>query len=547
MEEDEAASQGAPFQIREPVRQQPAKPVSIDPALDSMASQLENEIRQQNGAIRSLLENLKHLEGSQLPNMASTLQTLRTSIERIVIAEIPNAIKPIEDDATRVRQKFDRFSSETQGKLQNLHEKLAETSVAISQLLARYEDLSESTRTSVSTIDADLQRSKETLERASQRLTNLETGLQQADSILRSLKTEIQSLSRAFTDKVTQFQSETGSTFTQASSSLSQELKSEKSIRIQTMNRIDEQIKEVYRNTTDAVNRLTSFLATTKAQYQQALTQLARSAKDSLIVCGTAATDGFDQLSERMDQFVNDSNSQFESLENDVTSTIQALRQHIVSAREGLETAITTVSRARVNGETEIVARYDQLKSSLSQQLKQQAQHMENVAESAVQTVMDHCEKTVNTIRDELSQVRGQIERLARLESRISQLNAAAEQTRAQLVEQIGALSQRYSDLLSTIDRVEREFNSKQESIDSRLTVLESEDNQPNYATKAELAEIAGRTQAMFDGRLQEIEGQIGRVFQSISELTMAARKKGRKAVGGVVDLLSELAAQEGK
>jgi DNA repair exonuclease SbcCD ATPase subunit len=311
------------------------------------------------------------------------------------------------------------------------------------------------------------------------------------------------------------------------------------------MNRLDQQIKEVYRNTTDAMNRMTAFLTTTKTQYQQALTQLCKSAKESLISCSASANDGFDQLSERMDQFVNDSNSQFQALENDVTSTIQALRQHIVSAREGLETAITTVSRARVNGEAEIVARYDQLKTSLSQQLKQQAQHMENVAEAAVQAVIDHCEKTVNSIKDELAQVRGQIERLARLESRVSQLNGAAEQTRIQLVEQIGTLGQRYSDLLSAIERLEQEFNAKQELIDSRLALLENEDNQPNYATKSELAEIAGRTQAMFDGRLQEIEGQIGRVFQSISELTLGARRRGRKGDSGISDLLSQLAAKE--
>ena len=199
------------------IRQRPTSQVRpsspIDPMLDSKASQLESEIRQQNTSIKSVIESLKHLEGAQLPNMANTLQNLRTAIERIVVADIPNSLKPIEDDAARVRQKFDKFSSETSNKLQNLHEKLADTSSSIQQLLARYADLSTSTRSSVTEIDSDLQRSKDTLDNAAARLTSLEGGLSQADDILRSLKTEIQALTRSFNEKVTQFQNDSTAKF----------------------------------------------------------------------------------------------------------------------------------------------------------------------------------------------------------------------------------------------------------------------------------------------------------------------------------------------
>jgi chromosome segregation ATPase len=240
MEEDgfETFSQPRPLGFRGPSRQtaqQAPPPPPIDPMLDSKASQLETEIRQQNTSIKSVLDSLKHLEASQLPSMATTLQNLRTAIERIVVADIPNAIKPIEDDAARVRQKFDKFSSETQGKLQNLREKLAETSASISQLSSRYQDLSQTTTATVSDIDADLRRSKETLESASQRLTSLEGGLRQADSILRNLKGEIQALGRAFNEKVAQFQNEATTSFGATASQLNQELKAERAIRMQTV------------------------------------------------------------------------------------------------------------------------------------------------------------------------------------------------------------------------------------------------------------------------------------------------------------------------
>ena len=549
MEDDFADSSNAPSQMSMRQRQnsqaRPSTP--IDPMLDSKASQLENEIRQQNTSIKSIIESLKHLEGAQLPNMANTLQNLRTAIERIVVADIPNSLKPIEDDAARVRQKFDKFSTETSNKLQNLHEKLADTSSSIQQLLARYADLSASTRSSVTEIDNDLQRSKDSLDNAASRLTALETGLSQADEILRSLKTEIQALSRSFNDKVAQFQNDSTAKFNTTTGQLNNALKSETKVRLQTMSQIHQQIQDVNRNTSDAMTKMLSYLSTTKNQYQQALMSLSKAAKDGLVACSTSAQDGFSELSSRMDQFVADSNAQFESLENDVTSTIQALRQHIISSREGLEAAITNVSRARINGETEIVARYDQLKANLSQQLKQQAEHMEEVSEKAVQSVVDHCESTLAQIRDELAQVRGQIGRIEMLQQRVTKLNSSAEQARSYLADQISSIGQRYSELLTVVEKTGREFQQRQEAIESRLAVLEDPDNQPNYATKAELDEIIQRTQQMFDGRLQEIEHQIGQIYTNITALQLTQGRGNPPSGKSPSALLSQLVKNQTK
>lgn len=533
--------------MRQRQNSQVRPPSPIDPMLDSKASQLESEIRQQNTSIKSVIESLKHLEGAQLPSMANTLQNLRTAIERIVVADIPNSLKPIEDDAARVRQKFDKFSTETSNKLQNLHEKLADTSSSIQQLLARYADLSAATRGSVTEIDNDLQRSKDSLDNAATRLTALETGLTQADEILKSLKAEIQALSRAFNDKVNQFQNDSTTKFNTTSSQLNNALKSETKVRIQTMSQIHQQIQDVNRNTNEAMTKMLSYLTTTKNQYQQALMSLSKAAKEGLVACSASAQDGFGEISSRMDQFVSDSNAQFESLESDVTSTIQALRQHIVSAREGLEAAITNVSKARINGETEIVQRYDQLKSNLSQQLKQQALYMEEVSEKAVQAVVDHCESTLAQIREELNQVRSQIERIEMLQQRVIKLNAAAEQARSQLADQISSIGQRYSELLSVVEKTGREFQQRQEAIESRLAVLEDPDNQPNYATKAELDEIVQRTQQMFDGRLQEIEHQIGQIYTNITSLQLTQGRVVMPPGKSATNLLNSLVQNQTK
>ena len=364
---------------------------------------------------------------------------------------------------------------------------------------------------------------------------------------MRSLKTEIQALTRSFNEKVTQFQNDSTAKFNTTAGQLNNALKSETKVRLQTMSQIHQQIQDVNRNTTEAMTKMLSYLTTTKNQYQQALMSLSKAAKEGLVSCSSSAQDGFDELNNRMTQFVTDSNAQFESLENDVTSTIQALRQHIVGAREGLEAAITNVSRARINGETEIVARYDQLKANLSQQLKQQAEHMEEVCEKSIQSVVDHCESTLAQIRDELAQVRGQIGRIEMLQQRVSKINSSAEQTRSQLADQISSLGQRYAELLTVVEKTDREFQQRQEAIEARLSALENPDNQPNYATKVELDEIVQRTQQMFDGRLQEIERQINQIFTNISALQLTQGRITAPSGGTAADMLNQLVQKQTK
>lgn len=527
--------------------QAPPPPQTVDPILDSKAMQLETEIRQQNSSIKSILESLKHMESSQLPSMATTLQNLRTSIERVVVADIPNAVKPVEDDVTRVRQKFDKFSGEAQNKLQFLNEKLADASSNIGQVLQRYGDLTTTTRTNVAEIDAELQRQRDTLDNASARLNGLEAGMGQADEILRSLRTEIQNLTRAFNEKLSQFQGETVASFGATSASLGAALKNESKVRQQTMQQIQKQVNDVNRQTTDVVSKMLAFLTTTKNQYQSSLMALSKAAKEGLISCSSSSADGFGQLASRMDQFVADSNVQFSTLESDVNSTIQALKNHIVTTSQGLEAALNSVSQSRVNSEQDIVARYDELKTSLTQQLQQQSERMENLVNQTVANCTNELDRITGTVKAQLAEVRQQIERVQRLEARLNAVNNAAVQTRSQLAEQINQISQRYTELTTSVERLQNDFRKKVDEVETRIEFFEAPENRPNYATKKELGDVIQRTQQMFDGRFEEIEQQIGQVFAHISELTLKGTKKPASAGEPGAEILSKLVSEQNK
>jgi chromosome segregation ATPase len=169
---------------------------------------------------------------------------------------------------------------------------------------------------------------------------------------------------------------------------------------------------------------------------------------------------------------------------------------------------------------------------------------MENVCEAAVQAIMSHCEKTVAEITAELNHVKAQIDRIGRLELRLTQLNTSVEQTRTQIVDQIRGLAEKYDQLLGAVEQVDRDFTQRCDGIEARLAILEDEENRPNYATKTELEEVVARTRAMFDGRLQEIEQQIGQVHHNISDLMLNAGRRQTRPEGAGSVLLSDLAKE---
>lgn len=500
---------------------QPPQPTPLDPSFDRKAAQLETELRQQNTAIKASFENLKHIEGGQLPGLASTLQNLRTAIERIAVADIPNALKPVEDDTTKVRQKFDKFSTESQNKLQGIKDKLADTSTGIQQLLARYSDLSAATRNSVNDVDADLQRSKETLDNVNARLSAIESGLSQADEIVKGLRAEISSMTKAFTEKVNQFQTENINAFNTTSSELASQLKGESRIRAEAMSQIDKQIATVNHNTNDAAEKLTQYLTSTRNQYNNALQKLMAEAKSGLVSAQAASTSGFTEVQKRIEDFVKDSNSQFSNLESEVTSTISALKTHIESARTSLEVALENVSNGRQNGARDVLRRYDDLKKKLTDALSAQATKIDEASNAALGAISAQCDEAVSQIRREIEEIRAQAERINAIEQRVNALQSSAERARTQLVEQLESLSQRYSRAEKDAETLEKEFENRHDAIESKLMILEDPATQPNYATKKELQGTIQRTQELFESRIEEIEGQIGKIFANISEITL--------------------------
>lgn len=515
---------------------------SVDQSLVTMASRLESEVKQQGASIEDALYNIRAID-SRIPSIERTLDDHRRSLERGFV-DIPGMVGPLEDDASQVRAALDQFSKQTNSRLQSLRTRLEETSNIVTQLESRCQNLTGTTRTAMNALDNELMTSKQTLSLAAQRLVELESGLVDADPILRDLQSEIEKQTRIVRDKISQFQTETSGTFTTAVAQLEDELKNEKKMRVDTVGQIDQQLEDVHRSTTDAVAKMTSFLTSTKTQYQEALMNLSSKAKAGAQECGSASNDVFSHVSSRIDQFVKDSGAQFQALESDIASTIDVLEKHILATRDNLENTIASVSMARVQAETDAVAQYDQLKLTITNLLREQVEYIESTSEHSVSTVTDHCARIISQIQMELGQVKEQSQRIARLENRMAHLGAAAEQTRYNLVEQIHSLGQMYMDLQASVQNIETEFEQRQAAIEERIARLEDPDHQTTYASRSEVDGIVQRARGILDGRLQEIEQQLGQLLQSIATITMTSSRASQKSRQSGQEMLSEMVAR---
>ena len=517
-------------------------PGALSQSVVSKAAELEGEVKQQGASLEEALCNIRAID-ARLPSIERTLDDYRRAVERRFV-DAPSLVNPIEEDASQVRDAFAQFSQQTQGKIESLRGRLAETSSTVASLASRCERLNETTQAAMGAMDVDLARVKENLKATAQKLVDIEAGLVGADPILRDLLQEIEKLTRSFRDRVAQFQSETAASFNTSVAQLEDEMKTERKMRVDTVRQIDDQLQEIQQSTSENVKKMSMFLTSSMTQYQQALADLRKKAKEGADECASSAVTGFRQVGEQIEQFVQDSGAQFQALEGDMMSTIEALELHIAAARNSLQATIASVSTARVQAETETVANYDQLKLNVTQLLQQQVEHIESSSEKAIHTVTDHCSKIIVEIREELGQITEQSRRIARLENKIAHLGAAADQTRSNLIEQIHSLGHMYMELQTEISNIEQDFERRQAAIESRIAALENPDNHKHLVTRSEVGEIVQRARAILDGRLQGIEEQLGLLLQNVATLTLNSGRASQKSGQSGSEMLSELVAQ---
>lgn len=522
----------------------PAAPAGPSPDAIRFADRLnwlESSVDQHQSVLKSASDSANRIERTAIPSLTDGIDQLRTAVERISQVDLPGRLLPLEEENARLEERISSAASEYSNIAQSLHDRLGETTSVFQQTQQKFNEFSDSVKSTILEFKSELVSSRDAHDSIAQRITQAESKASQTEESLRSCGSTLQNFEKTANDSITSVQQQINSTVSTSSLQIAQALKAESEGRDQATGTLHSQIEEVNQRAAASVTQVQNVINDLAISFRQSLNTLSSSVRDALEQTRTESDNQYKDLSERLDSILSDTESNFNNIQNESVSTLGSLNEHANKAREELERALTQECDYRKNNEMQIVQKYDGFKTLIINEMQLQTAQMEEMSANATQQVIKQCNDSVAPLKNEIRTIREKTQGAETLPRRVQEVEQLINQLNTQLVENVGALGQQSSNIVSSIDKMRNDAEQNIDHLNERIRILEDNAVQPEFATRSEVNESFLRLNSDFDGRMQEIEQQIGLIFSSLSDLTMSMPSQSTTQEPGAA-LLDQLA-----
>jgi hypothetical protein len=320
---------------------------------------------------------------------------------------------------------------------------------------------------------------------------------------------------------------------------IAQELKSESEEMERASNDLHKKTEEVNQKAGQSIGSIQGTVNELTMSFKQSLTTLSASVRDALKSTRTVAESRYQNLSQRLGELLGQTESNFNTLQNESIATLESLNQHATKVREELETTLTEECEVRKQNEWQIVQRYDSFKALIANEMQIQTAQMEEMSEEAKTKVVKQCNDTILPLKTEIANIRERTRGVDLLPQKVNVVERAIGGLSSQLTESVSLLTQQSQRIVTRVEKLRSESEQVIDHMGERVRILEEGMDKPELATRAEVSETFARLNADFDGRMQEIEQQIGLIFSNLSDLTMTVPVTNRQPAAA---FLNELA-----
>lgn len=501
-------------------------PVSSGPSPEAIRfadrlNWLESSIDQHQSILKSAADSATRIEKTSLPSIRDGIEQLRSAIDRISTVDLPARIRPLEDENQRLEEKIQSTSSEFSSLAQTLRERLTETSSVFNQTQSKFSEFSESVKSTILEFKSEVSQARDAHDAITQRISQAESKAAQTEETLRSVSASLLNFEKNATDGIAGAQQSINSMVQSTSLQLAQALKTESEGRDQASSLLHSQAEEVNQRAAQYVSNIQNHINDLAISFKQSLSTLSSSVRDALESTRTESDNQYRELSDRLDQILTDTDNNFSTVQSESILTLQSLNEHALKAREELEVALTQECETRKKNEEQIVQRYDNFKALIINEMQMQTQQMEEMSIQAAQKVAKLCNNAVTPLKNEISEVRERTRGAESLPTKVAAIEQLVGQINAQLIENVGALGQKSSAIVSAIDKMRNESEQAVDQLNERLRVLEDNQAKPDFVSRQDVNNAFTNLNNEFDNRMQEIEQQIGIIFSNLSELTM--------------------------
>lgn len=503
---------------------------------------LESSVDQHQNILRAASECATRLERTAIPSLNDGVQQLRSALDRVATVDLPGRVRPLEEENARLEERITASANDYIAQAQGIRDKLNETGAVFNQTTQKFNEFSDSVKSALLEFKSDVARGRDSHDALAQRIAGSESRASQIEEALRSVNAALANFEKTASDSIANSQSQMNSSISAASLQIAEDIKHECDARDQATSVIHNQAEEVNQRIGSAVGNVQSVINDLSTSFRQSLSALSNSVRDALEDTRGNSDSKYQELSDRLDQMTADTDANFSTMQNEAISTLSAINDHATKSREALEAALTQECEIRRKNETQIAAKYENFMSLIVNEMQLQTSQMEENTNNGTANLIQSCNDQLIPLRTEVQAIR---ERTKGIDSIIAQADKTEKlisTLNTQLMENVATLGKQSSTIVSTIQKIRTESEDMMSNLGERLHVVEEQETLPQYASRQEVSDAFTRLGTEFDGRMQDIEQQIGVIFSSLSDLTMTlpAPKQEREAGTEILDKLAK-------
>jgi uncharacterized coiled-coil protein SlyX len=386
---------------------------------------------------------------------------------------------------------------------------------------SKFSEFSDSVKTTIQDFKAEVVQARDAHDAIAQRIAQSEAKASQVDESLRAVGAALQSFEKTASDGLAHAEQQVNSMVSSAALQIAHDLRTETEERERASGDLHARTEEVNQKAAQNVVFIERAISELSQSFSQSLSVLSTSVRDALEATRDESDRRYRELLARYEELLGQIEANFGRVQEESASTITALNDHAIKAREELEAALSQECNTRRQNELQIVQRYDNFKALIINEMQLQTSQMEALSEQSKRKVVERCHELIAPLKAEIAAVRDKTRGAETLPQRAAAIEKTIAQLNAQLIEGVGSIGRQSATVSGKVEKVRAEADQTIDSYNERVRVLEEEVANPDFATRTDVSDAFGRLNSEFEGRMQEIEQQIGVIFSSLSELTM--------------------------
>lgn len=505
-------------------------------------SWLESSVDQHQSILRAASDCATRLERTAIPSLNDGVQQLRQALDRVASVDLPGRIRPLEEENARLEERISAAANDYITQAQSLRDRLNETSTVFTQTTQKFNDFSDSVKAALLEFKSQISRGRDAHDTLAQRIAGCESRASQIEESLRAVSSSLSGFERSASDSIANSQSQMNSSISAAALQVAEDIKHESDARDQATMVIHNQTEEVNQRIGSAVSNVQGVINDLSSSFKQSLTALSNSVRDALEDTRSTSDQKYQELSDRLDKIVADTDTNFNSIQNEALDALAAINDQATRSRDALEAALTQECEIRRKNEKQIASKYENFMSLIVNEMQLQTSQMEEMTNQATAQIIQSANEQLVPLRNEVQAIRERTNGIDAIIAKANQTENLISQLNTQLMENVAQLGRQSSTIVSTLQKIRVESEDTMQNMQERLHVVEEQETIPQFASRKEVQDSFGRLGMDFDGRMQEIEQQIGIIFSQLSDLTMTmpAPKQQREAGSEILDKLAK-------